>query len=195
MSGTVFLEKIRKNLPAATRVIMTGYADIDAVIQAINLGHVFRFIKKPWDDEEFTSQINNAVEFARMNRRLMQIMDTDETGKHALQERLQGVLEMAGAVCHEFAQPLQVISGYCDLLTDTPAGERDFICMEDQLAAIQGAAERLGSLLIKVMAIRRYRTRAYLEGQRIVDIHAASEPDRGDPVPLELQNRGNSRQD
>jgi DNA-binding NtrC family response regulator len=106
MKGTVFLEKIRKKLPNATRIIMTGYADIDVAIQAINMGHVFRFIKKPWDDMEFTSQIRDAVEYAHMNQRLQQVLNTDETNNPVVQERLQGVLEMARTVCHEFAQPL-----------------------------------------------------------------------------------------
>ncbi len=174
MDGIRFLEAIRQRLPDATRVIMTGYADIEAAIQAINNGHVFRFIKKPWDDKTFKSEIVQAAEYYRMNQRLQQPTDDSSIKNNVEQERLAGVLEMAGAVCHEFAQPLQVIAGYCSLLTSLPRQELDADEVQGHLSCIADATEDLGTLLLKVMAIKRYKTKKYSEGSRIIDIDASS---------------------
>src|SRR3954469_2982601 len=52
MSGDVFLGHARKIQPDAIRMLFTGYADIQAVINAVNEGNIFRYILKPWDAAE-----------------------------------------------------------------------------------------------------------------------------------------------
>ena len=52
MSGVDFLRHVKHRRPDATRLLFTGYADIKAVIDAINEGHVFRYLGKPWEPEE-----------------------------------------------------------------------------------------------------------------------------------------------
>ena len=49
MTGVELLSKIKGPYPEATRLLFTGYADIRAVIEAINQGNVYRYITKPWD--------------------------------------------------------------------------------------------------------------------------------------------------
>lgn len=60
MTGVEFLSRIKNAHPAAMRLIFTGYADIKAVIDAINQGNVFRYIAKPWDPEELTEALREA---------------------------------------------------------------------------------------------------------------------------------------
>jgi len=52
MSGVALLAQVRSHHPDVVRLLFTGYADIDAVIEAINHGHVFRYISKPWDPDQ-----------------------------------------------------------------------------------------------------------------------------------------------
>lgn len=52
MDGTVFLEKVREKWPDTIRIILTGFADYEAAVDAINRGSVYRFSSKPWVDEE-----------------------------------------------------------------------------------------------------------------------------------------------
>src|SRR5690348_13298450 len=52
MSGVEVLEAAKGLQPDATRLLVTAYADIKAVIDAINQGNVFRYITKPWEPEE-----------------------------------------------------------------------------------------------------------------------------------------------
>lgn len=59
MTGTEFLAKSLERQPSAIRMLITGYSDIEAVIDAINKGSVHRFIKKPWRKEELLREIEN----------------------------------------------------------------------------------------------------------------------------------------
>ncbi len=83
-------------------------------------------------------------------------------------EKLQGVLEMAGAVCHEMNQPMQVISGLSELLLmNTPENEPQ----RGKLKTIFEQVQRIHKITGRLMAIRKYRTKDYAGFARIVDIH------------------------
>jgi response regulator RpfG family c-di-GMP phosphodiesterase len=61
ISGVELLSKIRQGHPRAVRMLFTGYADVDAVIAAINQGHVFQFVKKPWRPEDLEAAVRAAA--------------------------------------------------------------------------------------------------------------------------------------
>lgn len=86
-------------------------------------------------------------------------------------ERLQGVLEMAGAVCHEINQPLQAIMGYSELLLVASESEE---AKEKNISSIKNQAYRLGTITRKLSNITRYRTVEYPGNTKIVDIWGAS---------------------
>lgn len=82
-------------------------------------------------------------------------------------EKLQSILEIAGAVCHELNQPMQAISGYSEMLMadiskDNPLYE-DFKEIKRQIV-------RMANITKKLMRITRYETRDYIGGKRIIDI-------------------------
>lgn len=62
-TGVEFFEEIRTKYPGPVRILITGYTDIESVINAINRGHVFRYIKKPWTDVDVQSAIEEAYRF------------------------------------------------------------------------------------------------------------------------------------
>ncbi|MEF3168161.1 MAG: response regulator [Deltaproteobacteria bacterium] len=61
MTGTELLTKAKAIDPDIIRIILTGYADINTAIESINKGEVFRFIIKPWDDDELKTVIRQAI--------------------------------------------------------------------------------------------------------------------------------------
>ncbi len=81
-------------------------------------------------------------------------------------ERLQGVLEMAGAVCHEINQPLQAILGYSELLLMSP----ELGITTNNLNSIKSQATRLGEITKKLSNITQYKTLDYPGNTKIVDI-------------------------
>lgn len=62
MSGVELLDHVKNEHPAAIRLIFTGYADMNAIIAAINQGNVFRFVTKPWEPEELMAILHEAGE-------------------------------------------------------------------------------------------------------------------------------------
>lgn len=66
MTGVELLEKAFIEYPDPVRILLTGYSDMQAVIDAINLGKVYYYMQKPWDEDEVKIVINNAVEVFRL---------------------------------------------------------------------------------------------------------------------------------
>src|SRR2546427_9260698 len=62
MTGVELLHHVRETQPDTVRLLFTGYADVRAVIDAINQGSVYRYITKPWDATELQAVIRDAVE-------------------------------------------------------------------------------------------------------------------------------------
>src|SRR5438128_1227798 len=52
VTGVELLSRVRTGHPQAVRMLFTGYADLDSIIAAINQGHIFKFLKKPWAPED-----------------------------------------------------------------------------------------------------------------------------------------------
>ncbi len=90
--------------------------------------------------------------------------------EHVKREKLQAILEMAGAVCHEFNQPLQVINGYCEILkSDLEINVES----KDQIDKILKAVSKMGSLTRDLMNVAAYETKPYLNS-KIIDIKLSS---------------------
>jgi len=61
MKGTAFLDKARDRRPDTMRIVLTDNADLEASISAINQGNVYRFISKPWDNNELKMTITPLI--------------------------------------------------------------------------------------------------------------------------------------
>jgi len=62
MTGVQFLEKVLETHPNPMRILLTGYADMGAVVDAVNKGKIFHYLAKPWNEEELDLTINRAYE-------------------------------------------------------------------------------------------------------------------------------------
>jgi len=70
LNGIEFLKLASEKSPDTIRIILTGYADVDVVISAINEGKIYKFIEKPWKKEDLKIQINKAIEhYGLLNER------------------------------------------------------------------------------------------------------------------------------
>jgi len=75
MTGVELLERIVPEFPDVIRIILTGFSDVEAIINAINNGQVFRYITKPWDDVELKMTIENARRIFELQVRNKQLID------------------------------------------------------------------------------------------------------------------------
>lgn len=62
MDGAQFLEQVAKIYPETIRVLLTGYADITSTIDAVNKGSIYRYISKPWEDNDICLTVKHALE-------------------------------------------------------------------------------------------------------------------------------------
>ena len=92
ISGVEFFELIMPDHPDVSRVLVTGYADTDAVVDAINEGQVYRFVSKPWNEEELRNVIRSGF---YLNRSRVQNAEQG-TEVLALLDKIAGQVEGLG---------------------------------------------------------------------------------------------------
>ncbi len=68
MDGVEFLNKVKEISPDTVRIILSGYADAGAMMEAINQGQVYKFIPKPWDDQFLITTIKDSFERYRLQK-------------------------------------------------------------------------------------------------------------------------------
>jgi response regulator RpfG family c-di-GMP phosphodiesterase len=104
LTGAEFLQKSREIVPNALRIMLTGYADINATIDAINKGGAYRYLSKPWDDEEMLRTIRESVGYCRIlaeNRRLHALVEKQNEELKEWNGNLKSrVLEQTTAIRH-----------------------------------------------------------------------------------------------
>ncbi|WP_175253632.1 response regulator [Pseudomonas sp. BMW13] len=64
MSGAQLLAEAREIAPDTLRILLTGYSDLDAAVEALNNGGIFRYLTKPWDQQEMAFTLRQAAELA-----------------------------------------------------------------------------------------------------------------------------------
>jgi response regulator RpfG family c-di-GMP phosphodiesterase len=73
ITGIEFLEKVIEKYPDPIRILLTGYADMNAVIDAVNKGKIFHYLSKPWDEKELDETIKNAYEVYKANKEIKEM--------------------------------------------------------------------------------------------------------------------------
>ncbi|UTW64163.1 hybrid sensor histidine kinase/response regulator [bacterium SCSIO 12741] len=109
LSGVEFLQMVKEIDPLAIRMMLTGHANLKAVVQAINQSEIFRFIVKPWSEEELTKALDNAIELYHTRYMLDQ---KNEELKKAFHEMDRLVFSTA----HDITGPLSNILGLVNLI-------------------------------------------------------------------------------
>lgn len=66
MDGVTFLEQVRQRWPDTMRLLLTGYADVNSIMGAINRGEIYRYIAKPWDDNDIVLIVQGALRHRAM---------------------------------------------------------------------------------------------------------------------------------
>lgn len=92
VKGVGFLESILEKYPDPVRMLLTGYSDIEAVIDAVNKTHIFRYITKPWKNEELIEAIEEGYRVYLRNKERKELISkltrTNEQLEFMLREKL-----------------------------------------------------------------------------------------------------------
>jgi len=157
MTGVEFVKQVRAQYPDVIRLLFTGYADIKAVIDAINAGNVYRYITKPWDPDELQAIIREACERWELIADRKQLV-LDLQGKNQELERVNAEQAIASELksafiqvaSHELRTPLTILLGLSDLATRT-AGPAE--PLHGWLARIKAAGDRLMHLINQIITM------------------------------------------
>lgn len=91
MGGEVFLEAVAQRWPDTERMVLTGYADVTASIEAVNRGGISRFMLKPWQDEEVVRLVAAALSLSQLRRQNEQLQLTTQQQNRELAELNQSL--------------------------------------------------------------------------------------------------------
>ena len=91
MTGIELLKKTAPLRPRMVRIILTGYTDVDALVEAINCGQVYRYVAKPWNNEELRQTVKRALEHFESNKRSSELDFTNQR----LVARIRGIQQLA----------------------------------------------------------------------------------------------------
>jgi len=165
LTGVELLEKAREARPDCVRMLITAYPDVNNAIQAINRGHVHRYIAKPFDSVELKLAIQQELEhldLIRANRRLNEEMGrmVDELfrANRELRDLNQMKDQFLANCSHELKTPLVSGMGYVDLLLSGGMGHLD-PRQEKGLKIAHRNLERLLGLIENLLALAKARFR------------------------------------
>ena len=97
MSGLELLGKVKQRLPHTVTILITGKAELEVPIEAINKGDIFRFLLKPWDDEELKMALRVAFQYHDLiseNRRLAETVKKQSSLLEDIESKYPGITKV-----------------------------------------------------------------------------------------------------
>jgi two-component system probable response regulator PhcQ len=86
MNGIEFLKRAKEKNPVPLRIMLTGHADLKSVVDAIDQGEVYRFLLKPWNDEELKMTIRQTLDYYHLWKENRTLVETVKKQSQVLQE-------------------------------------------------------------------------------------------------------------
>jgi signal transduction histidine kinase len=118
-TGVEFLKESIETHPDAIRILLTGYTDVESVIDAINSGEVYRYITKPWDSGDLSLTIDKAIEKYELSAELKEKNAALTKAYDELKTLDEAKNNFMILINHELKTPLTVILSFLELLGET----------------------------------------------------------------------------
>ncbi len=195
-TGVEFFCALRESHPELVRVLFTGYTNIDSVIDAINEGHVYRYISKPWKPAELRLFIEQAFEHYHA-RRERERLAAELARANAELEARNASLEQANAqlrtldrvrsvfmevVSHELNTPIAIITGYTYLLRRelepllNPVATKSLERIDASALRLRRISDRIFQMISEESPNNRLHTQAVNLRELAVSLHEQLEP-------------------
>jgi two-component system, NtrC family, sensor kinase len=122
MNGVEFLRQVCLQWPDTVRIVLSGYADSASIVAAINDGQIYKFIPKPWNDDELKVTIVNSLERYHLNKKNKELTDALQA-KNAELELINNDLErMINEKTSKVLMQKEVIMRVQDITDAIPVG-------------------------------------------------------------------------
>ncbi|MCB0384887.1 MAG: hybrid sensor histidine kinase/response regulator [Bdellovibrionales bacterium] len=149
MTGVEFLKKSIKTHPDAIRILLTGYTDIESVIDAINSGGIYRYLTKPWDSVDLANTIDKAIEKFDLRRELVEKNLALEAALEELKSLDQAKTQFMVLINHELKTPLTVLLSFLELLQEGKLDDEQQV----YVSRIDQSAKRLKTIIDEVLEL------------------------------------------
>jgi len=119
MNGVEFLRQVYEKSPDTIRIVLSGYADTAAVVEAINQGQIYKFIPKPWNDEELLSTVSAALHHQELQWQVKTMADELQRKNTELQEineNLESLVDKRTEALEIRNHVLQISQGILDVI-------------------------------------------------------------------------------
>jgi len=138
-TGVDFFEEIRVSYPLPVRIMLTAYTDVESIIDAINKGNIFRFVKKPWIEADIIGAIEEANKFYQANS-MLSVKNIE------LQKAYDELNKFAYSVSHDIRGPLSGILGAINL-----ANEIDDVAeMKEMLFLMKKSVKKMDAYVLSM---------------------------------------------
>ncbi len=142
MSGVELLGQARGAHPDSIRLLFTGYADVGAVIEAINRGNVFRYVSKPWEPSELEAVVRQAAQQYELLVERKSLLAELQTRNRELREANELKEAFIRVASHELRTPLQILLGMTWLAQRRPE-------LEEPTRRLLAGAEKAGHTMAR----------------------------------------------
>lgn len=149
MTGVQMLKQSIPLHPEAIRILLTGYTDIDSVIDSINAGHVYRYLTKPWDPVDLKNTVAKAIEKYDLRRKLVEKNQELEKALAELKTLDQAKNNFMILINHELKTPLTVLMSFLDLLKESSLNDEQ----KKYTSRIDKSANKLKSIIEDVLEL------------------------------------------
>lgn len=108
MQGSELLAEVKRRSPQTVRILLTGHATLDAAMRAVNVGEIYRFFLKPWDDTQLCFALMSAIEkhdLEAENRRLLATVKSQALEIRILEKRYPGISRVQRNAAGTFVLP------------------------------------------------------------------------------------------
>ena len=149
MTGVEFLEKSIVSHLNTSRILLTGYTDIESVIDAVNLGQIFRYLTKPWDPLDLINTVTQAANKYSLKIELREKNQKLEAALDELKNLDRVKNQFMILINHELKTPLTTILSFAALLKETELSEEQNLFTD----RIQRSSDKLKSIVDDVLLI------------------------------------------
>jgi response regulator RpfG family c-di-GMP phosphodiesterase len=112
MDGARFLAKVRERWPDTIRLLLTGYSDIQSILDAINCGEIYRYITKPWDDNDMLLVVRHALERHALEALARRQHEELVVLNHSLESKVE---ERTARLKNNFLTTIKILSSIVEL--------------------------------------------------------------------------------
>lgn len=157
ISGIELLKQIKSKYPDIILILMTGYTDLQAIIDAINEVGIYKYMAKPWEKEDLKLIINNAIKSYNLEKENNKLISDLKTAKEKAEEADRLKTAFLTNISHEIRTPLNSLLGFVNIMLEE---NKDNSRYQQFFDFINEASQSLLSTIDRVVELAELETQS-----------------------------------